>query len=267
MSSQPPVLYEVSERVARITLNRPRYRNAQSRSLIEELDRLFALAAADEEVGVIVLAGNGPTFSAGHDTGSPEEAEEADRRRRASLLEQTAVSWRLYSETAMRWRQIDKPTIAQVQGYCVYAGWTLASAMDVIVCAEDAQFLPHLSEFFTLPWIVGTRKAKELLLTGEVLSAARAYELGMVNEVVPLDSLAQRVDELAGAIGEGDPGLQRLIKAALNGIEDGMGFQASIRAAQAYNMMAFHDPEMQVEREGKRDEIATAAQALKRSTG
>jgi enoyl-CoA hydratase len=262
MTDEADVLYEVRDRVATITLNRPSYRNAQSRLLINELDSAFARAADDDDVRVVVLAGSGPSFSAGHDTGTPAESEEVERRRHATLLEQSARSWRLYGETTMRWREVGKPTIARVQGYCVYAGWTIASAMDIIICASDAKFLPHLSEFFALPWIVGTRRAKQLLFTAEVLTAEEALEYGMVNEVVPADSLQARTDELAKLIAQNDPGLMRLVKASINGIEDGMGFGAAVRTAQAYNVMAYHHPGMQVHHEGGRDEITAAARSL-----
>jgi enoyl-CoA hydratase len=243
MSRQDPefekLTYAVADGVARITLARPRYRNAQSVQLVEELDRAFSAARYDAEVRAIILAGEGNSFSAGHDLGTPEEEKEIEFRQRAGIRAVGERSWDLYSELTMRWRDLPKPTIAAVQGHCIYAGWSIASAMDLVIAAEDARFLPHLSEFFSLPWIIGTRRAKEVLMLNRTLDAAEALELGMVTEVVPVGELADRAGELAAEIAAKDPAMMRLIKGAVNGVEDTMGFQATVRTGQAYNVLGF----------------------------
>ena len=120
------VRYEVDERgrVATITLDRPRYRNAQSRKLLEDLDAAFAVAVADHEVRVIVVRGEGEHFSSGHDLGTPEEL--ADREARPwpdGHLGEQRRSWELNVANTLRWRDVAKPTIAAVQGMCIYGGW------------------------------------------------------------------------------------------------------------------------------------------------
>src|SRR5690242_5382373 len=125
--------YEKLDRVARVTLNRPRYRNAQSTVLLKELDRAFEQGMADDEVRVIVLAGAGEHFSAGHDLGTPEEKENpASFYNTKGLRNRHIRSWELFLENTLRWRDLPKPTIAQVQGYCIFGGYMFASAMDLI---------------------------------------------------------------------------------------------------------------------------------------
>jgi len=143
------IIYK-SGKVAHIILNRPQYRNAQSVIMREEMDNAFAAASRDEEVGCIVLSGNGTNFSAGHDTGTKEEAQDP-----RSYLNQE-YGYNSYDhirsfcmENSMRWRNIIKPTIAMVHGYCIFGGWTFAAAMDLIFASEDALFLPSQKETFS----------------------------------------------------------------------------------------------------------------------
>ena len=246
--------YVVVDGVARITMARPEYRNAQSVQLVEELDRAFSRARHDADVRAIVLGGEGTSFSAGHDLGSPEEKEEIEFRSTAGIRAVGERSWDLYAELTMRWRDLPKPTIAAVQGHCIYAGWSLASAMDFVVAADDARFVPHLSEYFSLPWIIGTRRAKEVLMLNRALDASEALELGMVTEVVPVAELADRANRLAARIAANDPAMMRLIKGAVNGVEDTMGFQAAVRTGQAYNVLGYfggHLEEMAADQQEK----------------
>ena len=125
----------------KVIVNRPQVLNAQSRMAIEEIDAALAQAARDDSVRVIILAGAGKHFSAGHDLGSKEELE--DRRRRGypkDVSQEWVRSSELYLEATLRWRDLPKPTIAQVQGYCIMGGLMLASACDLIVASEDARF-------------------------------------------------------------------------------------------------------------------------------
>ena len=152
------------DRVALVTFNRPEYRNAQSRVMLEGLDEAFELAVGDHDVRVIVLAGEGPHWSSGHDLGTPPEM--ADREARpweGGLLGEWHRSYELNVANSLRWRETPKPTIAAVQGYCIYGGWIVASAMDLIVAADDAKFLPGHVQYFSVPWDLGVRKTKEIL--------------------------------------------------------------------------------------------------------
>jgi enoyl-CoA hydratase len=259
---RPSVRYAVEEGVATVTLARPEYRNAQSVRLVRELDAALRRAREDDEVRVIVLAGEGSSFSAGHDLGSPEDVDEVEFRRTAPTRAVGARSWDLYSELTMAWRDLPKPTIAAVQGNCIYAGWSIASAMDIVIAADDARFLPHLSEFFTLPWVIGPRRAKQVLFANRPLSAEQALDFGMVAEIVPADQLASRVQELARQIAANDPALVRLIKGAVNNVEDTMGFAATIRTSQAYNVIGYHGIQGSADAEGEEDATAAAGKRI-----
>jgi enoyl-CoA hydratase len=129
--------------VARVILNRPERQNAQSWKLLAEMEHAFNAAVADPEARIIVLSGNGKSFSAGHDLDSPEQVAHRDAELRG--LDQYAVTERyrdVYIDSHLRWRNLTKPTMAMVHGYCIFGGWMIASAMDFIFAADDAQFIP-----------------------------------------------------------------------------------------------------------------------------
>lgn len=237
------LIYRAHDRVAVITTNRPHVLNAQSRVMIEELTSAFDRAAADEEVRVIVVAGAGEHFSAGHDLGSSEELEDRQRRPRPpDLAGQYGQAYSLYLEATLRWRDVPKPTIAMVQGYCIMGGLMLASACDLIVCSEDALFADRTVrwggahvQYNSLPWEVGPRKAKEYLFTGDWITAHEALRLGLVNHVVPRERLEEKTMDLANRIALQDPFALRLAKGSVNQALDLMGQRnALVSAFQTY---------------------------------
>lgn len=239
--SYEQVEYARTGRIARVTLNRPEYRNAQSRVLLEELDAAFAEAVADPEVRVIILNGNGESFSSGHDLGTPEQLADLEARPRARPTEVEdafSYSWDNFVTMSLRWRDLPKPTIAQVHGWCIFGGWLIASSMDLIVAAEDARFMTALLQYFPLPFDVGPRKAKELLFDSHVISAAEACELGFVNRVVPADRLADETTALAERIAEQAGFYLRMVKAAVNQAQDAMGYRAAVMGGHAHYMLS-----------------------------
>lgn len=238
--SYDQIEYRTEGRLARIVLNRPQYRNAQSRVLLSELDAAFDEAAADPGVRVIILSGNGEAFSAGHDIGTPEEV--ADRQQRArdvSAVEQHFVySWDHFVDLSLRWRDIPKPTIAAVHGWCIFGGWLIASAMDIVVAAEDARFITTLLQYFPLPFDVGPRKAKELLFDSRPLSAHDAEELGFVNKVVPAADLDAEVTAMATRIAKNNAFYLRMAKLAVNSSQDAMGFRTAIQGSHSHYQLS-----------------------------
>jgi enoyl-CoA hydratase len=238
MPKYEQILYERLGPIARVTMNRPQFRNAQSRVLREELDAAFARAVEDEAVRVIILAGAGEHFSSGHDLGTPEERADIESRPYpAGTRGQYQRTWDLNVENSLRWRELPKPTIAQVQGYCIFGGWIIASAMDIIIAADDAKFLPAHVQYFSVPWDIGFRKAKEILFQQRFVGAAEALQLGFANQVVPRAELEQRTLELAGRIAESDPLLTRMVKFSVNQAQDATGFRTSVRAAHSAYMV------------------------------
>ncbi len=136
------VQYEQSGEIVTVTINRPEQLNAISRRVYAELDAAFARAEDDDGVKVIIVAGAGQHFGAGHDLGSAEmQAELPDFPRDMTLAGRVkamdrGVYWRMHD----RWRNIGKPTIAMIQGYCIMGSWMLASACDLAIAADDAKF-------------------------------------------------------------------------------------------------------------------------------
>jgi enoyl-CoA hydratase len=206
--------------------------------MIEELDRAFAAANADDDVRVIILAAAGDTFSSGHDIGTAEE--KADMRRRPfpkGVRGEYALSRQLFLDTTLRWRDLDKPTIAQVQGLCIYGGWMFAASMDLIVASADAKFLPALLQYFSIPWDIPLRVAKEAMFRSRFIGAEEAARLGFVNLVVSRDRLETETMALALEIAQNDPFTLRMLKWAANSAQDAMGFSHSIRNAHSHYMV------------------------------
>ena len=233
MSDYSTLIYEPGA-VAHIRLNRPGKRNAQSWTMLREMDRAFAAAAGDPACRVIVLSGEGGCFSAGHDLSSAEQ--QADIARDGAPLQpfdRGQVSRDIYTDSHLRWRDLPKPTIAMVHGHCLFGGWMIAAAMDIVVAADDALFLATYGDYFTTAWDVGPRKAKELLFANLVLDAREAERRGLVNRVVPRERLEEEVLALAARIAGQDPDRNRLIKFAINQAQDGMGFSQAVRAVGA----------------------------------
>jgi len=237
------LLLEQSGPVLKVTVNRPEVLNAQSRIMREEFDDALNRAVDDESVRVIVIAGAGRHFSAGHDLGSPRELEDQKARPYPpGYRGQYQRAWDLNVENTLRWRDLPKPTIAQVQGYCIMGGFIIASACDLVVASDDAMFSDRTVrwngahvQYFSMPWEVGFRKTKELLFTGDWLTAGEAWRLGFVNRVVPGDKLEEETMALAQRIALNDPLALRMAKQSVNLAQDEAGYRASILSGfQAY---------------------------------
>ncbi len=261
------IRYEKADRIARVILNRPRYKNAQSRLMLEEMDRAFADADRDDDIRVIILKGEGEHFSSGHDLGTPEEKDDAEKRPYPKGVRGLHKrSWDLYVDTTLRWRDLEKPTIAQVHGYCIFGGWMFAAAMDLIVAAEDAMFLPSLLQYFSIPWDIGVRKAKEILFQSRFVNAHEAERIGFVNMVVPREKLEQETTALATRIAESDRFTLRMLKLAVNNAQDQMGYRSAIKNAHAHHMVLGLGGYMQARLEGKPmpQRMAGVEQALRK---
>ena len=225
-------LYEVADKVATITLNRPEVANAQNLALLEELDAAWTKAAADDEVAVIVLRGEGRHFSAGHDLKSGERGPE-----KITLEWVYRAEARRYLEFSLRWRNVPKPSIAAVQGRCIAGGLLLCWPCDLIVAAEDALFSDPVVamgiggvEYHGHTWELGARKAKEILFTGRAVTAAEAEKVGMVNQVVPRDQLDAATRALAERIATMPSFGLRQAKRAVNQTLDVQGFYAAVQS-------------------------------------
>jgi enoyl-CoA hydratase len=253
------IRYEgVTNGVARIVLARPDARNAQDKQMLYELNDAFDLAAADNDANVIVLAADGPHFSSGHDL-----------RDRSSLADFDTVSnWggfdlpgaegymaqeqEIYLGFCWRWRNLQKPTIAEVQGKVIAGGLMLIWVCDMIIASEDASFSDPVVafgvngvEYFAHPWEVGVRKAKEMLFTGEALSSEEAKALGMVNHVVPNGELTDFTRDMAEHIAKRPSMGLKLAKQSVNQMQDAQGIWTALQAAMSLQQLG-HSNNQQV---------------------
>lgn len=247
--------------ISRITLNRPQSRNAQDYRLLYELNDAFDTAARDDETKVIVLAAKGPHFSSGHDLRATDQL--------AQLKEfQTVGTWcgfecegaegrmaiekEVYIGFSERWRNIPKPTIAQVQGKVIAGGLMLIWPCDIIVAGRSASFADNTvamgvcgAEFFGHPWELGVRKAKEMLFTADFVSADDAFRLGMINHVVDDDKLEEYTLALARRIALKPRFALKLAKEAVNAAQDAQGRVGAMSTSFAMHQLC-HSHNMQV---------------------
>jgi enoyl-CoA hydratase len=246
------IKYETTDegRIARIILNRPQARNAQHRGLLVELHEAFMAAEADDAVRVVILSGAGPLFSSGHDMGSKESLAERtpgpdlhptfeiNGGTREGVEERMLGEWHYFFQNTLRWRNLRKITIAQVHGTVFAAGLMLMWACDLIVASDDAAFADVVGtrlgmcgvEYFAHPWEFGPRKTKELMLTGDSVTAEEAYRLGMVSKVFPRDELDDRTLEFARRIAQLPTMTSLLIKESVNQTVDNMGFYNALQS-------------------------------------
>ena len=252
------VRYETpAAHVARIVMARPEAHNAQGLQMTYELNAAFDRAARDEGIKVIILAADGRNFSAGHDlsgdggkswrdfpvvgTWADFDAGGAEGRYGREM--------EIYLEMCERWRNLPKPTIAEVQGKCIAGGLMLAWVCDLIMASDDATFkdpvidfgMPGV-EFFMHPWELGIRKGKEFLFTADDLSAAEAKARGMVNHVAPRDRLRAETLALAEKIAGKPLFALKTAKAAMNHVQDSQGRRnAQMHVFSLHQMMHAHN--------------------------
>lgn len=285
MSTDPQelVLYEVSDGIATVTLNRPEYRNAQNLAMLYALDEAFHRAVVDDAVRVIVLTGAGHVFSSGHDIGSPGRDVDVQYPSRAALWpeytgavageERWAREIEIYLEMCRRWRAISKPTIAMVNGPAIAGGLMLAWVCDLITASTSAYFADPVVamgvpgvELFAHPWEFGTRLAKEMLLTGAPVSAQRAYEVGMVSFVAEPEELVARTRDLAARIATRERFALALTKVAVNRAQDAMGYHVGIDSVFGLHQLA-HSHNAETSGHGNRGVGVAAVRSSLRSEG
>ena len=238
------VLYETPEPgIARIVLNRPKARNAQSRRMTYDQNDALTKAAFDDDIKVIILAGNGPHFCSGHDMRDTEDYEMPSIGISGGMTKggaegHMAFEEEVYLNMCRRWQQLPKPTIAQVHGKTIAGGLMLMWVCDLIVASRDATFTDMTVDFgvngvewFAHPWELGIRKAKEMLFTGEPVTADQAYNFGMLNHVFEVDELAEKTLELARKIAARPSFSLKLAKLSCNQALDAQGFWSAQQAA------------------------------------
>ena len=229
-ATEPVLLVEDLGPVRRLTLNRPSALNALNHELMESLEGALDAATADDDVRVLVLRGAGRAFCAGYDLNEDAEGGELDARGWYDALKTD-------TERMLKITEHAKPVIASVHSYCLAGGTDLMLACDIAVAADDAYFGYVDVRFGSgvvsmfLPWVVGVRKAKELLFTGEDrISADEALRIGLVNRVVPRDDLDEATLTLAQEIAKNEPYVIQTTKKAVNRAWEVAGFRQAMDA-------------------------------------
>ena len=215
------VTFHTDGRVGTVTLNEPETRNAQGYELLSKIELAFDAAAADPDVRVIVIRGAGGHFSSGHRLGHGHNLTDPP-------LESYAKLKKYNIDLLMKWRDLPKPTIALVEGYCIYGGWMLAAAMDLVFAAEDAQFLGGYVQYNSLPWDLGVRRAKEIAFESRFMTAQECADAGFVSRVYPAQELVARTYGYAQRVAENDPFTLRMTKLEMNKAQDAQGFRSLI---------------------------------------
>jgi enoyl-CoA hydratase/carnithine racemase len=230
------ILYEQQDGVAQISLNRPAQANALNQAMLGELSAALDAAEGDAQIRAVVVQGAGNAFSSGFDLKEQME-------RRPTGVAQWEPILRKDFETVMRFWHSPKPTIAAVRGACLAGAFELALACDLTIAADDAFFGEPELKFgagivvMLLPWLVGPKIAKEIILTGEDrLSAARARELGIVNRVVPAAELEPAALALARHVAAIDPDLVKRTKRAINRSFEARGLLDALEEALAIDL-------------------------------
>lgn len=210
--SYETILYDVSDRIATITFNRPDRLNAVSPQMVEELREAYAAAEADAEVWTLLVTGNGRAFCAGADV---TEIPDDGRVIYPEPYLSTYAQWEAPQEATPPFRSMTKPVVVAVNGLCCGAGLDLLTTGDVAIASDRAEFFdPHVSiglvsgrESVRLARVLPMGVAMRMALMGkhERMSAQRAYELGLVSEIVPHDELARRGREIAELINRNAP--------------------------------------------------------------
>ncbi|HEX3405632.1 MAG TPA: enoyl-CoA hydratase-related protein [Caulobacteraceae bacterium] len=246
------IVYAADGPIGVVTLNRPQYRNAQSYRMLDEIDAAFDLARADEAVRVVLVRGAGGVFSTGHDLGTPDGME---YRRQLGVKPgiQTYDQFKKYNlDLLVKWRDFPKPTVAMVEGYCIYAGWMLAAAMDVIFASETAEFLGGFVEYNSIPWDIGVRKAKELVFESRFIGAAEAERLGFVNRELAQGDLERETFAWARRVAENSPETLRMAKIQMNKAQDAAGFTNAVEDSLGDYQAMMHMPGNEMRMDGER---------------
>jgi len=239
MEYQKIIVDEPLPHVQRITLNRPEKRNPLSNELRTEMFHALETGDQNPDIRVTIIRGAGPCFSAGYDLQS--DVSKGQPFYTAGGL----ANWpRQVGEGFFRIWELAQPVIAQVHGYCLAGGTELATACDLVYVAEDAKIgypvvrsiSPPDNQFY--PWIVGLRRAMELMLTGDHMSGVEAVECGFANRAFPQGELEENVLRLAERVAMTPSDLQQINKRAVHRQMDAMGIRAAIRAGTEMQQLA-----------------------------
>lgn len=197
------IVFENRDGVGYIKMNRPKSMNALEDQLLQELKDVTKAVAEDDQIKAVILTGSGNAFCAGGDLKRLQEGF-------------TAISGMEYMKAIHPWviqfANLNKPTIAAVNGFAVGAGFCISLLCDIVIASDQAKFgqafvnvglVPDLAGMYYLPRLVGLQRAKELVFTGRMVDAQEAYNMGIVNKITPADKLEEEVSKFAAKLAAG----------------------------------------------------------------
>lgn len=228
------ILFEKSDGIGFVTINRPQVLNALNKETMVELKDVVRVIGNDNDIKVVIVTGSGQkSFVAGADISEMQGMSALEGR-----------EWGKYSQEVFNEiENLSQPVIAAVNGYALGGGCELAMSCDIRIASENARFgqpevllgvIPGFAGTQRLPRLVGKGRAKELLFTGKQIDAAEACRIGLVNSIVPLDQLIETVKVMAALIMERGPIAVKLCKAAVN-----EGLDMDFESGQAYEREVF----------------------------
>ena len=226
------VLYELDGSIGIITLNRPAKLNALSKELRDQLVEAFRLADEDPVASVVILRAEGRSFCAGYDIGGTDPSRDSWRH--------DALRWHAHLTPQLAFEMIPwymrKPVIASVQGHAVGGGCELAMYCDLTIAADNAMFgepeirFSNTGPGIVMPWIVGYKRARELLYFGDMVDAETALRIGMINRIVPLEQLREATLKYARRLALVSPEALVATKLSINRGADAAGFRNAMQA-------------------------------------
>jgi enoyl-CoA hydratase len=242
------IIYEKSNHIGRIIFNRPKARNAFNRELVEKLNETLEEVTNDDDVHVVVISATGDkAFSAGFDlkesVGDPI-IDVPERR----------INTRLELDTWLKVWDMNKPVVAQVQGYCVGGGLHLALMCDLIIAADDAQFgepevaFSYVPDILIEPWKLPPNKAREILFLGEFIGAEELHRYGTVNRIFPFEKLEEETLKIAKRLAEMPKETMGIAKYQVNKTYEIMGFKNSLDfAAEMFNLCRINQAKLEAQ--------------------
>lgn len=252
------IIYEVEQRHATITLDRPEKLNALSHNLRAELFDALKVAEADESVRVIIIRGNGRAFSAGYDLTGTQPGQDSIVEKHSGLPAVGPV-FRGHGMAGVQWPQhliagywiiweLSKPVIAEVHGWCLAGGTELATMCDLMLVAEDARLgYPPVRgmacvDLVYAPWHMPMRKAREYLYTGDYFTGVEAVEIGWANRAYPAAELHERTVEFAERIANIETDLLMFSKRGINRAYEVMGIRTALQVGADIHALSNHRP-------------------------
>ncbi len=247
MAAYTQILFEKGDGIGRITFNRPEKHNAMTRVMSKEFDDVINAVERDPEVKVLIIKGAGRSFCSGHDLTELDTEEERPYAVPLPMFRERLTAFRTTNDVLFRLWELPQPIIAQVHGYCIVWGLKIAMNCDLVIASDDASFIyrplggaARLDGLW--PWLVGMRKSKEILFTGDPVSGKQAAEMGLINTAVPLEKLEETVEDLAQKIAKLPIEILAWNKWAVNRCFESMGLREAVAYSLELHSMAHELP-------------------------